>query len=183
MTCAASFCILHTSRLDELLYPCICVCWLHMQEQFPFCPLTWKGMSAVKAIIHVMNSCHELVLWPQFHQWICRYVCDERWYNLTRSIRLRGLGFAGQDSLRQPTWCTLPPDKFHALSARTSQQQRPENILLIYKAAAKSRQSLLSQGTPIPSNSSTSGAPLVGHNVTVSVSTVVRTPVTAQPTQ
>ena len=83
------------------------------------------------------HASHELVLWPQLYHWICRYVCDERWYNLTRSIRLRGLGFAGQDSLRQPTWCTLPPDKFHALSARTSQQQRPENILLIYKAAAK----------------------------------------------
>ena len=139
-----------------------------MQEQleFPICPLT-----------------SFMVLWPQFHHWICRYVCDERWYNLTRSIRLRGLGFAGQDSLRQPTWCTLPPDKFHALSARTSQQQRPENILLIYKAAAKSRQSLLSQGTPNASTTSSSGVPLAGPNVTVSVSTVARTPFTAQPVQ
>lgn len=67
---------------------------------------------------------------------VCRYVCDERWYNLTRSIRLRGLGFAGQDNLRQPTWCTLPPDKFRAFAARAS-QKAPENILLIYKAALK----------------------------------------------
>ena len=70
---------------------------------------------------------------------MCRYVCDERWYNLTRSIRLRGLGFAGQDNLRQPTWCTLPPDKFRAFASRAS-QKAPENILLIYKAASKPAQ-------------------------------------------
>lgn len=91
----------------------------------------------------------------------CRYVCDERWYNLTRSIRLRGLGFAGQDSLRQPTWCTLPPDKFHALSARTSQQQRPENILLIYKTAPKP-QPAVAAPTPAATNISGTGLPVAG---------------------
>ncbi|KAL3159283.1 hypothetical protein ABBQ32_011245 [Trebouxia sp. C0010 RCD-2024] len=89
------------------------------------------------------------------------YVCDERWYNLTRSIRLRGLGFAGQDSLRQPTWCTLPPDKFHALSARTSQQQRPENILLIYKTAPKP-QPAVAAPTPAATNISGTGLPVAG---------------------
>lgn len=89
----------------------------------------------------------------------CRYVCDERWYNLTRSIRLRGLGFAGQESLRQPTWCTLPPDKFHALSARASQQQRPENILLIYKTAPKPRPARPVPG-PVSSNITHAGLPV-----------------------
>ena len=111
----------------------------------------------------------------------CRYVCDERWYNLTRSIRLRGLGFAGQDSLRQPTWCTLPPDKFHALSARTSQQQRPENILLIYKAAAKPGRVQSTQETPVASSTGNSGARLIESNVTTPIS---RTPsAVAQPVQ
>ena len=90
---------------------------------------------------------------------MCRYVCDERWYNLTRSIRLRGLGFAGQDSLRQPTWCTLPPDKFHALSARASQQQRPENILLIYKTAPKPRPARVAP-RPAVSNVTRAGLPV-----------------------
>ncbi|CAL8471301.1 g10843 [Coccomyxa elongata] len=62
------------------------------------------------------------------------HVCDERWHNITRSIRLRGaMALAAQEALRQPTWCTLPPDKFAPLVERASRTY-PENILFVYKA-------------------------------------------------
>ncbi len=64
---------------------------------------------------------------------MCRHVCDERWHNITRSIRLRGaMALAAQEALRQPTWCTLPPDKFAPLVERASRAY-PENILFVYK--------------------------------------------------
>lgn len=117
--------------------PCACQSDAqHAHHELPHQPFSShaNNLSTRGNIDHLsISSCmHEVVV-------CCRYVCDERWYNLTRSIRLRGLGFAGQDTLRQPTWCTLPPDKFHALSGRASQQQGPENILLIYKTAPKAR--------------------------------------------
>lgn len=60
-------------------------------------------------------------------------MCDERWHNITRSIRLRGaMALAAQEALRQPTWCTLPPDKFAPLVERASRAY-PENILFVYK--------------------------------------------------
>ena len=63
----------------------------------------------------------------------CRAVCDERWHNITRSIRLRGaIPMATQEALKQPTWCTLPPDKFEAVVARAP-SKLPENILFTYK--------------------------------------------------
>jgi hypothetical protein len=65
-----------------------------------------------------------------------RHVCDERWHNITRSIRLRGaMALAAQEALRQPTWCTLPADKFSVLAERAS-HAAPENILFVYKARA-----------------------------------------------
>lgn len=59
---AACFCILHTPRLDQLLLLYICAYWLDMQYvlEFPVCPLTLKGTSAVKAIMHVMSWCSAL---------------------------------------------------------------------------------------------------------------------------
>ena len=66
---------------------------------------------------------------------LCRYVCDERWYNITRSIRLKGaMGLAAQDTLKQPTWCRLHPENFAALVQRAS-AKFPENLLFTYKAA------------------------------------------------
>lgn len=68
---------------------------------------------------------------------MCRHVCDERWHNITRSIRLRGaMALAAQEALRQPTWCTLPPDKFAPLVERASRAY-PENILFVYKVCAR----------------------------------------------
>ena len=62
-----------------------------------------------------------------------RAVCDERWHNITRSIRLRGaIPMATQEALKQPTWCTLPPDKFEVVVARAP-SKLPENILFTYK--------------------------------------------------
>ena len=62
----------------------------------------------------------------------CRYVCDERWYNITRSIRLKGaMGLAAQEALKQPTWCRLPPESFATLVQRAS-PKFPENILFTY---------------------------------------------------
>ena len=67
-----------------------------------------------------------------FHHW-CRHVCDERWYNITRSIRLRGaIPMATQEALKQPTWCTLPPDKFEVVVERAP-PRLPENVLFTYK--------------------------------------------------
>ena len=59
----------------------------------------------------------------------CRAVCDERWHNITRNLRLRGaMTLANQDFLqRQPTWCTLQPDKFESLAQR-GHQRYPENV-------------------------------------------------------
>lgn len=63
-------------------------------------------------------------------------VCDERWANITRGIRLRGsMSPAAQAALRQPTWCKLPPDKFSALVSR-SDAGVPENVLLVRRAGA-----------------------------------------------
>ena len=68
-------------------------------------------------------------------------MCDERWANVTRSIRLRGaMALAAQEALRQPTWCTLPPDKHAALLARkappAAAAAAPENVLFVYKVRA-----------------------------------------------
>ena len=63
-------------------------------------------------------------------------VCDERWANITRGIRLRGsMSLAAQAALRQPTWCKLPPDKFPALVSRANAAV-PENVLLVRRGAA-----------------------------------------------
>ncbi len=60
-------------------------------------------------------------------------MCDERWHNITRSIRLRGaIPMATQEALKQPTWCTLPPDKFEVVVERAP-PKLPENILFTYK--------------------------------------------------
>ena len=60
-------------------------------------------------------------------------MCDERWHNITRSIRLRGaIPMATQEALKQPTWCTLPPDKFEIMVERAP-PKLPENILFTYK--------------------------------------------------
>ena len=60
-------------------------------------------------------------------------MCDERWHNITRSIRLRGaIPMATQEALKQPTWCTLPPDKF-AVVVECAPPKLPENILFTYK--------------------------------------------------
>ena len=62
-------------------------------------------------------------------------MCDERWHNITRSIRLRGaIPMATQEALKQPTWCTLPPDKFEGVVERAP-PKLPENILFTYKVA------------------------------------------------
>ena len=62
-------------------------------------------------------------------------MCDERWHNITRSIRLRGaIPMATQEALKQPTWCTLPPDKFEVVVERAP-PKLPENILFTYKVA------------------------------------------------
>lgn len=63
-------------------------------------------------------------------------MCDERWHNITRGIRLRGsMSAAAQAALRQPTWCKLPPDKFSALVARADAGV-PENVLLVRRPGA-----------------------------------------------
>ena len=63
-------------------------------------------------------------------------VCDERWANITRGIRLRGsMSPAAQAALRQPTWCKLPPDKFSALVSHADAGV-PENVLLVRRAGA-----------------------------------------------
>ncbi len=45
------------------------------------------------------------------------------------------MALAAQEALRQPTWCTLPPDKFAPLVERASRAY-PENILFVYKVCA-----------------------------------------------
>lgn len=39
---------------------------------------------------------------------------------------------ATQEALKQPTWCTLPPDKF-AVVVERAPLKLPENILFTYK--------------------------------------------------
>lgn len=39
---------------------------------------------------------------------------------------------ATQEALKQPTWCTLPPDKFEVVVERAP-PKLPENILFTYK--------------------------------------------------
>ncbi len=65
----------------------------------------------------------------------CRYVCDERWYNITRSIRLKG-GLQ-LESLKQPTWCQLKPEIFSTVIQRAS-PKFPENVLFTYQSKAAS---------------------------------------------
>lgn len=62
---------------------------------------------------------------------MCRYVCDERWYNITRSIRLKG-GLQ-LESLKQPTWCQLKPEIFSTVVQRAS-PKFPENVLFTYQS-------------------------------------------------
>lgn len=60
-----------------------------------------------------------------------RHVCDERWHNITRSILRRGArSVAAPDgsSMKQPTWCKLPPDKFELVAGRVASNVA-ENIL------------------------------------------------------
>jgi hypothetical protein len=64
---------------------------------------------------------------------LCRYVCDERWYNITRSIRLKG-GLQ-LESLKQPTWCQLKPEIFSTVVQRAS-PKFPENVLFTYQKKA-----------------------------------------------
>ena len=66
---------------------------------------------------------------------MCRYVCDERWYNITRSIRLKG-GLQ-LESLKQPTWCQLKPEIFSTVVQRAS-PKFPENVLFKYQAKSAS---------------------------------------------
>ena len=65
----------------------------------------------------------------------CRYVCDERWYNITRSMRLKG-GLQ-LESVKQPTWCTLTPSQFLTVIQQAS-SKFPENILFSYTSEINS---------------------------------------------
>ena len=67
---------------------------------------------------------------------MCRYVCDERWYNITRSIRLKG-GLQ-LENLKQPTWCQLKPEIFSTVVQRAS-PKFPENVLFTYQAKSASK--------------------------------------------
>lgn len=62
---------------------------------------------------------------------VSRYVCDERWYNITRSIRLKG-GLQ-LEKLKQPTWCQLKPEIFSTVVQRAS-PKFPENVLFTYQS-------------------------------------------------
>ncbi len=58
-----------------------------------------------------------------------RFVCDERWYNITKSIRLRGaIGLAAQEALKQPTWCRLHPETFPLLATHARPDAPPVNV-------------------------------------------------------
>ena len=62
-------------------------------------------------------------------------MCDERWTNITRSIMRRGaMGLSTPPALKQPTWCTLPPDKFSQVAGRVTPPY-PENILFTFRGA------------------------------------------------
>ena len=70
--------------------------------------------------------------WGYTHVSHAGNVCDERWYNITRSIRLKGaMGLAAQEALKQPTWCKLFPESFATLVQRAS-PKFPELILFAY---------------------------------------------------
>ncbi|KAK9834954.1 hypothetical protein WJX84_011882 [Apatococcus fuscideae] len=62
-------------------------------------------------------------------------VCHERFTNLTRSLRLKGVGYKAKDAVKQPTWCRLEPDMFCLVTQRVGPKV-PENILFVYKAPA-----------------------------------------------
>ena len=73
---------------------------------------------------------------------VCRRVCDERWQNITRSIRSRGaLGLMTPPDIKQPTWCQLPPDKFALVAGRVSDPY-PENILFTFRGGLLSSNTL-----------------------------------------
>jgi hypothetical protein len=47
--------------------------------------------------------------------------CDERWHDITSSVRTRGSylwSTDAQEALQQPTWCRLNPDSFQAVAER-----------------------------------------------------------------
>ena len=56
-----------------------------------------------------------------------RHVCDERWRNITRSVKEAPAG-----TLRQPTWCRLPSTRFANVVQRVPARQA-ENFLLLHK--------------------------------------------------
>ena len=66
----------------------------------------------------------------------CRHVCDERWANITRSIKLQAaVGLPPPETLRQPTWCHLQPQRFANVAQRVP-HSKAENILLTHRAPA-----------------------------------------------
>ncbi|KAK9792043.1 hypothetical protein WJX73_001872 [Symbiochloris irregularis] len=47
------------------------------------------------------------------------HVCDERWTNVTRSVKLQAtVGLPPPDTLQQPTWCHLKPSRFANVAER-----------------------------------------------------------------
>ena len=71
----------------------------------------------------------------------CRHVCDERWHNVTRSVKEAALGLPPPATLKQPTWCRLQPLRFANVVQRVPAGSA-ENVLLLYKAAADVAQGL-----------------------------------------
>lgn len=84
--------------------------------------------------------CHEKCHCPSFQTWEictglqqkiearywCRFACDERWMNITRSIRLKG--GSQHENIKQPTWCQLEPEDFGRIVHRASTKY-PENVM------------------------------------------------------
>lgn len=60
-------------------------------------------------------------------------MCDERWQNITRSIKLQtAVGLPPPETLQQPTWCQLQPLRFANVAQRVP-RGKAENILLTRK--------------------------------------------------
>lgn len=90
--------------------------------QPPYCHLPPQGRLSASEDMGRQKKCLadvDLACW-------CRFACDERWMDITRSIRLKG-GMQ-MESLKQPTWCQLKPEHFSNVVQRASTKY-PENIL------------------------------------------------------
>lgn len=76
--------------------------------------------------------CHGLCSVGLHQLCACRHVCDERWDNVTRSIKLQAaVGLPRPETLKQPTWCHLKPHRIASIVQRVP-RDRPENVLLLF---------------------------------------------------